>query len=182
MDSQAQISPTLLVFHQSVLEEPITGDGEVMKNLLKGLHNRKLWPLSEAVYGSKTRAALFGSAGGVLVGLLVGVLVVAGSQQGIIPAVTDESSKPTASSSPEATEPSAEPTAVEETAAPGMKIYKFKVVPSIALKFYEENGMTLAFDSDLVNGVLSIEAPDEETADLIRMTFTDITMWEKVTE
>jgi hypothetical protein len=42
--------------------------------------------------------------------------------------------------------------------------------------------MTLAFDSKLVNGVLSIEAPDEETADLIRMTFTDITMWEKVAE
>ena len=152
------------------------------KDPMQKLRRSKLWPLSEAVYGSKARAALFGSAGGVLVGLLVGVLVVTGSQQGIIPALTDESSKPTASSSPEATEPSAEPTAVEETAAPGMKIYKFQVVPSIALKFYEENGMTLAFDSELVNGVLSIEAPDEETADLIRMTFTDITMWEKVTE
>ena len=156
--------------------------GEVMKNLLKGLRNRKLWPLSEAVYGSKARAALFGSAGGVLVGLLVGVLVVAGSQQWSIPPQTDESSKPTTSSSPEATQPSSEPTMDEETAAPGMKIYRFKVVPSIALKFYEENGMTLAFDSKLVNGVLSIEAPDEETADLIRMTFTDITMWEKVAE
>jgi hypothetical protein len=152
------------------------------KDPMQKLRRSKLWPLSEAVYGSKARAALFGSAGGVLVGALVGVLVVAGSQQGLIPAQPDESSKPTASSSPEATEPSAEPTAVEETAAPGMKIYKFKVVPSIALKFYEENGMTLAFDSELVNGVLSIEAPDEETADLIRMTFTDITMWEKVAE
>jgi hypothetical protein len=152
------------------------------KDPMQKLRRSKLWPLSEAVYGSKARAALFGSTGGVLVGLLVGVLVVAGSQQGMIPAQTDESSKPTASSYPEATEPSSEPTAVEETAAPGMKIYKFKVIPSIALKFYEENGMTLAFDSELVNGVLSIEAPDEETADLIRMTFTDITMWEKVTE
>ena len=112
----------------------------------------------------------------------MGVLVVAGSQQGLIPSQTDESSKPTTSNSPEATKPSSEPAGVEETAAPGMKIYKFKVIPSIALKFYEENGMTLAFDSELVNGVLSIEAPDEETADLIRMTFTDITMWEKVTE
>jgi hypothetical protein len=152
------------------------------KDLIPKLRRGKLWPLSEAVYGSKARAALFGSASGVLVGVLVGVLLVAGSQQGLIPAQTDESSKPTASSSPEATEPSSEPTAVEEAAAPGMKIYKFKVVPLIALKFYEENGMTLAFDSELVNGVLSIEAPDEETADLIRMTFTDITMWEKVTE
>ena len=141
-----------------------------------------LSPLSEAVYGSKARAALFGSAGGILVGVLVGVLVVAGSQQWSIPPQTDESSKPTTSSSPEATQPSSEPTMDEETAAPGMKIYRFKVVPSIALKFYEENGMTLAFDSKLVNGVLSIEAPDEETADLIRMTFTDITMWEKVAE
>ena len=143
----------------------------MLKNLIRILSRNKLWPLSEAVYGSKARAALFGSAGGVL--------VVAGSQQGLIPAQMDESSKPTTSNSPEATEPSSEPTPVEETAAPGMKIYRFKVVPSIALKFYEENGMTLAFDSELVNGVLSIEAPDEETADLIRMTFTDITMWEK---
>jgi hypothetical protein len=32
----------------------------------------------------------------------------------------------------------------------------------------------------LFNAVLTIEAPDEDTADKIRMTVSDITMWEKI--
>ena len=61
-----------------------------------------------------------------------------------------------------------------------MDKYTYRVTPEFALKFYRENGMTVGFDESLFNGVLTIEAPDEDTADKIRMTFTDIRMWEKV--
>lgn len=61
-----------------------------------------------------------------------------------------------------------------------MKTYKYRALRSSALDTYAENGMSLSFDPELFNGVLTIEAPDEETADKIRMTFTDIRMWEKV--
>lgn len=58
----------------------------------------------------------------------------------------------------------------------------YKATREVALEFYKENGMELTFDPELFNGVLTIEAPDEETADKIRMTYTDIRMWEKVEE
>jgi hypothetical protein len=148
-------------------------------NLMRKLREKKLWPLSEAIYGTKGRAALFGSVGGVLVGVMVGVFVIAGSQQRSSLPQPDLSSTPTSPITPLPAKPSPEAKKESEPAAPGMKIYKYKVVPSIALEFYEENGMTLDFDPELVNGVLSIEAPDRPTADLIRMTYTDITMWEK---
>lgn len=61
-----------------------------------------------------------------------------------------------------------------------MNKYTYRALRSSALDTYEDNGMTLSFDPELFNGVLTIEAPDEETADKIRMTFTDIRMWEKV--
>jgi hypothetical protein len=53
-------------------------------------------------------------------------------------------------------------------------------MPDFALEYYKENGMEVHFDTELFNGVLTIEAPDEETADKIRMTFSDIRMWEKI--
>jgi Lon protease-like protein len=40
--------------------------------------------------------------------------------------------------------------------------------------------MEVHFDPELFNGVLVVQAPDEETSDRIRSTFTDIRMWEKV--
>lgn len=61
-----------------------------------------------------------------------------------------------------------------------MNVYKYRVIPTVALEFYRENGMTTSFDEETLNGVLTIEAPDEETADKMRMTYTDITMWEKI--
>jgi hypothetical protein len=61
-----------------------------------------------------------------------------------------------------------------------MNIYTYRVIREVALDFYKENGMEVHFDTELFNGVLSIEAPDEETADKIRMTFSDIRMWEKI--
>lgn len=61
-----------------------------------------------------------------------------------------------------------------------MNIYTYRVIPEVALDFYEQNGMELSFDAELLNGVLLVQAPDEDTADKIRMTFTDIRMWEKV--
>lgn len=61
-----------------------------------------------------------------------------------------------------------------------MNEYKYRALPETAFAFYRENGMTVTFDESLFNGLLVITAPDEETADKIRMTFTDIRMWEKV--
>jgi hypothetical protein len=57
--------------------------------------------------------------------------------------------------------------------------FKYRATPDFALAFYEENGQTISFDTDLFNALLVIEAPDEDTADKIRMTITDIRMWEK---
>jgi hypothetical protein len=61
-----------------------------------------------------------------------------------------------------------------------MNVYKYRVIPTVALEFYRENGMAITFDEETLNGVLTIEAPDEETADKMRKTYTDITMWEKI--
>ena len=63
-----------------------------------------------------------------------------------------------------------------------MKKFTYRALRSESLDTYEENGMELTFDPDLFNGVLTIEAPDEETADKIRMTYTDIRMWERVSD
>lgn len=61
-----------------------------------------------------------------------------------------------------------------------MNVYKYRIAPAAALKTYEENGMTAEFDVETLNGELIITAPDEETADKMRMTYTDIRMWEKI--
>lgn len=61
-----------------------------------------------------------------------------------------------------------------------MNTYRYKVVWEAALQLYKENGMNVEFDPEFFNGVLIVDAPDEETADKIRMTFTDIRMWEKI--
>jgi hypothetical protein len=58
--------------------------------------------------------------------------------------------------------------------------FRYKVIMNKALKVYEENGMTFTPDTELFNGLLVVEAPDEDTADKIRMTYTDIRMWEKI--
>jgi hypothetical protein len=57
--------------------------------------------------------------------------------------------------------------------------FKYRAAPDFALSLYKENGQTASFDLDLFNATLAIEAPDEDTADKIRMTITDIRMWEK---
>jgi hypothetical protein len=57
--------------------------------------------------------------------------------------------------------------------------FKYRATPDFALSFYEENGQTVSFDRDLFNALLVIDAPDEDTADKIRKTITDIRMWEK---
>jgi hypothetical protein len=57
--------------------------------------------------------------------------------------------------------------------------FKYRATPEFALAFYEENGQTISFDTALFNAMLTIDAPDEDTADKIRMTITDIRMWEK---
>jgi hypothetical protein len=59
-------------------------------------------------------------------------------------------------------------------------IFSYRATPDFALAFYEENGQTVSFNVDLFNATLSIEAPDEDTADKIRMTITDIRMWERI--
>jgi hypothetical protein len=57
--------------------------------------------------------------------------------------------------------------------------FQYRATPDFALEFYKENGQTISFDVELFNATLSIEAPDEDTADKIRMTITDIRMWER---
>jgi hypothetical protein len=57
--------------------------------------------------------------------------------------------------------------------------FRYNASPDFALAFYKENGQTVSFDVDLFNATLTIEAPDEDTADKIRMTITDIRMWER---
>jgi len=58
--------------------------------------------------------------------------------------------------------------------------FKYRATSDSVLKFFKESNQTLFFDIALFNAVLTIEAPDEDTADKIRMTVSDITMWEKV--
>lgn len=61
-----------------------------------------------------------------------------------------------------------------------MNTYKYRIIPEVALEFYRENGMTVTFNEASMNGELIITAPDEETADSIRKTFTDIRMWIRI--
>ena len=63
-----------------------------------------------------------------------------------------------------------------------MKKFTYRVIQDVALDFYKQNGMTFEVDQELFNGLLTIHADTEETADKIRMTYTDIRMWEKVDE
>lgn len=61
-----------------------------------------------------------------------------------------------------------------------MNVYRYRIVPAAAVKTYEENGMTAEFDVETLNGELIIHAPDEETANRMRWTYTDIRMWEQI--
>jgi hypothetical protein len=63
-----------------------------------------------------------------------------------------------------------------------MNTYKYKVIADVALEFYKENGMEFGFDPSVLNGVLIVESPDEETSERIRSTFTDLRMWEKIND
>jgi hypothetical protein len=63
-----------------------------------------------------------------------------------------------------------------------MNTYKYKVIADVALEFYKENGMEFGFDPSVLNGVLIVEAPDEDTSERIRSTFTDLRMWEKIND
>jgi hypothetical protein len=58
--------------------------------------------------------------------------------------------------------------------------FRYKVVIGPTLDTYKEHGLEFTLDHELFNGLLVIEAPDEDTADKIRMTYTDIRMWEKI--
>jgi hypothetical protein len=58
--------------------------------------------------------------------------------------------------------------------------FKYRAIAETAIKTYEDHGMTFTPDLSLFNGILTLEAPDEDTADKIRMTYTDTRMWEKI--
>lgn len=58
--------------------------------------------------------------------------------------------------------------------------FRYKVMLEPTLETYKEHGLEFTGDKDLFNGLLIIEAPDEEAADKMRMTYTDIRMWEKI--
>ena len=72
------------------------------------------------------------------------------------------------------------PTGEDDGSKPLMNVYKYRVIPSTALDTYVENGMSATFDIETLNGELIIHAPDEDTADKMRMTYTDIRMWEQI--
>lgn len=58
--------------------------------------------------------------------------------------------------------------------------FKYKAIPAKVLETYASHGQTASFDESLLNGVLIIEADDEATAEKIRVTLTDVRMWEKI--
>jgi hypothetical protein len=60
--------------------------------------------------------------------------------------------------------------------------FYYRIRPDVALAVYGQNGMTPDFNPALMNGYLLIETTDEDTADKIRKTFTDVTMWERIYE
>ncbi len=60
-----------------------------------------------------------------------------------------------------------------------MQVYLYKIVPDQAIAVYEQNGQKVVVDPSLINGTLAIDAPDEDTAEKIRLMLTDIRMWEK---
>jgi hypothetical protein len=61
-----------------------------------------------------------------------------------------------------------------------MKFFKYRAVAEPTLEIYREHGMEFTPDEKSFNGFLLVEAPDEDTADKIRMTYSDIRMWEKI--
>ena len=71
----------------------------MFSNLMQKLRDKKLWPLSKALKTSRSRIVFFGSLGGLLVAVIVGVLVVSGTQQGSTPLAV-ESPTPSSSSKP----------------------------------------------------------------------------------
>jgi M6 family metalloprotease-like protein len=70
-----------------------------MKNLLKELRKRKLWPLSEALKATRAEVLFFGSVGFFVVAVTVGVMVVAGGLQTSLPEASQSSKEPTPGSS-----------------------------------------------------------------------------------
>jgi hypothetical protein len=61
-----------------------------------------------------------------------------------------------------------------------MKFFKYRAVVEPTLEIYREHSMEFTLDEKSFNGFLIVEAPDEATADKIRMTYSDIRMWEKI--
>lgn len=58
--------------------------------------------------------------------------------------------------------------------------FRYRILLEPTLATYKEHGMEFTGDTENFNGVLIVEAPDEDTADKMRMTYTDIRMWEKI--
>ena len=63
-----------------------------------------------------------------------------------------------------------------------MEFYRYRAVVGPTLETYKEHGMEFTLDEKSFNGYLIVEAPDEDTADKIRRTYTDTRMWEKIVE
>ena len=71
-----------------------------MKNLLRQLRKKTLWPLSEVIRTPKGKAVFFGSVGVFVVAVTVGVMVVAGGQQTYLSESYQSSQKPKSASPP----------------------------------------------------------------------------------
>ena len=131
--------------------------GNMLKNLMILLRKKKLWPLSVALKTKQSKIVFFGSVGGLLVAVLVGVLVVSGAPSGQTqqaskssqPSKTDSSDgseespspsgssspkpsgssspKPSGSSSPEATGSSSQTVLYEGPSVPSDRVEDCKI-------------------------------------------------------
>jgi hypothetical protein len=61
-----------------------------------------------------------------------------------------------------------------------MEVFIYKIDVDQAISVYQQNGQKVVIDPSLINGTLYIDAPDEDTAEKIRLMLTDIRMWTKV--
>ena len=91
-----------------------------MKNLLKQLRKKNLWPLSEALKAPTGKAVLFSSVGVFAVAVTVGVMVVAGGQQSSLLEGSQSSQKPESSSpTPSSTESAKASPSPQGSSSPG---------------------------------------------------------------
>lgn len=124
------------------------------KNVMQTLREKKLWPLSTALKDPKSKIAIFGSLGGLLVVAMVGVLIVSGAQQSSTPQSVES---PSASSS-------AEPSMVAGTSVPSESIEGCKIQEATGMGGYTQAGFpispTIANSGVVKWALIPVDFPD----------------------